>query len=78
MRSAMVSRRWCWDVGSKRPKQLHPRMLGEFKAAGVPLKRKLWECQVTEDALLPVGTVIGQLHTEKQPKKRGQKRGHEK
>jgi len=47
--------------GSKRAKQLHPRMLGEFQAAGVPLKRKLWECQVTEDALLPVGTMIGQM-----------------
>eukprot|EP00775_Hariotina_reticulata_P010645 gene10645-10803_t len=48
--------------GSKRAKQLHPRMLGEFQAAGVPLKRKLWECQVTEDALLPVGTLIGASH----------------
>eukprot|EP00879_Flechtneria_rotunda_P008986 GHRR01009409.1.p1 GENE.GHRR01009409.1~~GHRR01009409.1.p1 ORF type:complete len:402 (+),score=114.78 GHRR01009409.1:152-1357(+) len=48
--------------GAKRAKQLHPRQLGEFQAAGVPLQRKLWECQVTEDALLPVGTHIGAAH----------------
>lgn len=48
--------------GAKREKQLHPRQLGEFLAAGLPVKRKLWECQVSEDALLPVGTVIGAAH----------------
>lgn len=48
--------------GAKRVKQLHPRQLGEFQAAGIPLKRKLWECRVSEDALLPPGTVIGAGH----------------
>lgn len=47
---------------AKRPKQLHPRQLGEYAAAGVTPKRKLWECKVTEDALLPAGTMIGAAH----------------
>ena len=29
---------------------------------GVPLKRKLWEVKVTEDALLPPGTDLGAAH----------------
>lgn len=48
--------------GAKREKQLHPRELGEFLSAGIPIKRKLWECQVSEDALLPVGTIISAAH----------------
>lgn len=48
--------------GSKREKQVHPKELGEFLSHGVPIKRKLWECKVTEDALLPSGTVIGAAH----------------
>lgn len=36
--------------------------MGHFRAQGVPLKRKLREFPVTEDALLPVGTCIGVRH----------------
>lgn len=36
--------------------------LGHFRAQGVPLKRKLKEFRVTEDALLPVGTSVGVRH----------------
>lgn len=36
--------------------------LGHFRAQGVPLKRKLREFPVTEDALLPVGTSLGVRH----------------
>lgn len=36
--------------------------VGHFRAQGVPLKRKLREFPVTEDALLPVGTSIGVRH----------------
>jgi len=32
------------------------------QAAGVPLKRKLWECKVTDDAVMPPGTLIGAAH----------------
>lgn len=32
------------------------------QAAGLPLKRKLWECKVSEDALMPAGTLIGAAH----------------
>lgn len=32
------------------------------QAAGLPLKRKLWECKVTEDAIMPPGTLIGASH----------------
>eukprot|EP00123_Amoebidium_parasiticum_P009157 comp19287_c0_seq1/m.22118 comp19287_c0_seq1/g.22118 ORF comp19287_c0_seq1/g.22118 comp19287_c0_seq1/m.22118 type:complete len:321 (-) comp19287_c0_seq1:297-1259(-) len=35
---------------------------GHFKAAGVPLKRKLADFKVTEDALLPIGTEITCAH----------------
>lgn len=48
--------------GQKKPKHLTKPELGHFRAQGVPLKRKLWECPVTEDALLPVGTRINALH----------------
>lgn len=36
--------------------------VGHFRAQGVPLKRKLREFPVTEDALIPVGTSIGVRH----------------
>jgi large subunit ribosomal protein L3 len=36
--------------------------VGHFRAQGVPLKRKLREFPVTEDALLPVGTTISVRH----------------
>lgn len=36
--------------------------MGHFRAQGVPLKRKLREFPVTEDALLPVGTPICVRH----------------
>lgn len=36
--------------------------VGHFRAQGVPMKRKLREFPVTEDALLPVGTSIGVRH----------------
>lgn len=32
------------------------------QALGLPLKRKLWECPVTEDALLPAGTLLSAAH----------------
>ena len=36
--------------------------LSAAQAAGLPLKRKLWECKVTEDAIMPPGTLIGASH----------------
>jgi len=36
--------------------------VGHFRAQGVPMKRKLKEFPVTEDALLPVGTSISVNH----------------
>ena len=36
--------------------------VGHFRAQGVPLKRKLREFPVTEDALLPVGTPLHVRH----------------
>lgn len=48
--------------GSKKVKQLHPAMVSEYAAWGLPLKRKLWEVKVTEDALLPAGTPLTASH----------------
>eukprot|EP00884_Botryococcus_braunii_P007524 jgi/Botrbrau1/16773/Bobra.150_2s0008.1 len=48
--------------GAKREKQLHSRQVGQFRAAGVPLKRKLAEFKITGDAVLPVGTPISAMH----------------
>nr|KJB28849.1 hypothetical protein B456_005G072600 [Gossypium raimondii] len=45
--------------GHKKPKHLTKPEVGHFRAQGVPLKRKLKEFPVTEDALLPVGTSLG-------------------
>jgi large subunit ribosomal protein L3 len=33
-----------------------------LQAAGLPLKRKLWECRVSDDAVMPPGTLIGAAH----------------
>ncbi|CAI9109002.1 OLC1v1008731C3 [Oldenlandia corymbosa var. corymbosa] len=48
--------------GHKKEKHLTKPEVGHFRAQGVPLKRKLREFPVTEDALLPVGTSIGVRH----------------
>ncbi|CAL9221202.1 unnamed protein product [Arabidopsis halleri] len=48
--------------GQKKPKHLSKAVVGHFRAQGVPLKRKLREFPVTEDALLPVGTSLGVRH----------------
>uniref|UniRef100_A0A7N0UME2 Large ribosomal subunit protein uL3m n=1 Tax=Kalanchoe fedtschenkoi TaxID=63787 RepID=A0A7N0UME2_KALFE len=46
----------------KKEKHLTKAEVGHFRAQGVPMKRKLREFPVTEDALLPVGTSIGVRH----------------
>ena len=38
------------------------RELGHFTWAGVPIKRHLAEFRITEDAYLPVGTVLNAAH----------------
>ena len=38
------------------------RQVGHCRAANVPLKRKYAEFQVSEDALLPVGTLLNAAH----------------
>ncbi|XP_010468241.1 PREDICTED: 50S ribosomal protein L3-2, chloroplastic-like [Camelina sativa] len=48
--------------GQKKPKHLSKSVVGHFRAQDVPLKRKLREFPVTEDALLPVGTSLGVRH----------------
>ncbi|KAL8483984.1 hypothetical protein ACS0TY_026615 [Phlomoides rotata] len=48
--------------GQKKEKHLTKPELGHFRAQGVPMKRKLREFPVTEDALLPVGTSISARH----------------
>ncbi|XP_071937680.1 large ribosomal subunit protein uL3m-like [Coffea arabica] len=48
--------------GHKKEKHLTMPEVGHFRAQGVPMKRKLREFPVTEDALLPVGTHIGVRH----------------
>ncbi|KAM5568536.1 hypothetical protein ABKV19_016208 [Rosa sericea] len=48
--------------GQKKAKHLTKPEVGHFRAQGVPLKRKLREFPVTEDALLPVGMSIGVRH----------------
>ncbi|KAJ7955327.1 50S ribosomal protein L3 [Quillaja saponaria] len=48
--------------GQKKEKHLTKPEVGHFRAQGVPMKRKLREFPVTEDALLPVGTSIGVCH----------------
>ncbi|KAJ8448457.1 hypothetical protein Cgig2_022085 [Carnegiea gigantea] len=46
----------------KKEKHLTKPEVGHFRAQGVPLKRKLREFPVTEDALLPLGASIGVRH----------------
>ncbi|KAJ6904174.1 50S ribosomal protein L3-2 [Populus alba x Populus x berolinensis] len=48
--------------GQKKEKHLTKPEVGHFRAQGVPMKRKLREFPVTEDALLPVGTCVGARH----------------
>ncbi|KAI3459160.1 hypothetical protein Pfo_015823 [Paulownia fortunei] len=48
--------------GQKKEKHLRKPEVGHFRAQGVPMKRKLREFPVTEDALLPIGTSIGVRH----------------
>ncbi|KAK4405419.1 50S ribosomal protein L3-2, mitochondrial [Sesamum angolense] len=48
--------------GQKKEKHLRKPEVGHFRAQGVPMKRKLIEFPVTEDALLPVGTSISVRH----------------
>ncbi|GER31468.1 50S ribosomal protein L3 [Striga asiatica] len=48
--------------GQKKEKHLRKPEVGHFRAQGVPMKRKLKEFPVTEDALLPVGTAIDVRH----------------
>lgn len=46
-------------MGAKREKQLPMALRGHYQAAGVGLKRKLWEFRVTRDAVLEAGTSVG-------------------
>lgn len=48
--------------GAKREKRLPCSLKGHFAAAGVPLKRKMVEFRVSQDALLPVGFEIRASH----------------
>ncbi|KAF6172239.1 hypothetical protein GIB67_024861 [Kingdonia uniflora] len=48
--------------GNKRANNMRKTEIGHFRVHGVPLKRKLKEFPVTEDAVLPVGTPIGVRH----------------
>ncbi|KAK1319939.1 hypothetical protein QJS10_CPB04g01099 [Acorus calamus] len=49
-------------AGQKKAKHLTKPEVGHFRKHGVPLKRKLREFPVTEDALIPVGTPITVQH----------------
>ncbi|KAJ4836010.1 60S ribosomal protein L3B [Turnera subulata] len=48
--------------GQKKEKHLTKPEMGHFRAQGVPLKRKLKEFPVSEDALLPLGSSIDVRH----------------
>lgn len=48
--------------GNRREKQMPFSLRGHFNAAGVPLKRKLAEFKITEDCMLPVGTLLSASH----------------
>ncbi|CAN6551132.1 unnamed protein product [Malus baccata var. baccata] len=48
--------------GQKKAKHLTKPEVGHFRGQGVPLKRKLHEFPVSNDALLPVGMGIGVRH----------------
>ncbi|KXZ41646.1 hypothetical protein GPECTOR_343g86 [Gonium pectorale] len=49
-------------AGHKRQKCMAPSQAGFFLKAGLPFKKLVAEWQVSEDALLPVGTAIGGAH----------------
>lgn len=49
-------------AGPVKTKHVHHTRIGEFHAAGVPLKRHLKEFRVSEDALMPVGTQVTADH----------------
>ncbi|BGP29836.1 hypothetical protein JCM10296v2_001582 [Rhodotorula toruloides] len=46
----------------RKAKTTHNALLGQFKKAGVEPKMRLAEFEVTEDALVPAGTVISAAH----------------
>ncbi|KAF9677964.1 hypothetical protein SADUNF_Sadunf08G0162700 [Salix dunnii] len=46
----------------KKEKHLTKPVVGHFRAQGVPMKRKLREFPVTEDAILPSGICVGVRH----------------
>lgn len=48
--------------GSKRDKQVNGSLRGHFAAAGVPVKRKVFEFRVSQEGLLPVGTELRAPH----------------
>ncbi|KAL1545358.1 60S ribosomal protein L3B [Salvia divinorum] len=48
--------------GQKKEKHLRKPEVGHFRAQVVPMKRKLREFSVSEDALLPVGTTLDVRH----------------
>ncbi|XP_057746572.1 50S ribosomal protein L3-2, mitochondrial-like isoform X2 [Arachis stenosperma] len=48
--------------GQKKEKHLTKPEVGHFRAQGVPMKRKLREFPVTEDALLSIGTLLNVRH----------------
>ncbi|KAJ6688974.1 hypothetical protein OIU85_005399 [Salix viminalis] len=49
-------------VSQKKEKHLTKPVVGHFRAQGVPMKKKLREFPVTEDALLLVGICVGVRH----------------
>ena len=49
-------------VVSAKPKNVSKAMKGHFAKANVPLKREVFECRVSEDELIEVGSVIGVNH----------------
>ena len=63
-------------AGSKKPKQLSAALRGHFEAQGVPLKREVAEFRVSEDALLPVGTVLGARRLRREAKTKDGKGVH--
>jgi 50S ribosomal protein uL3 len=49
-------------AGSKKPKQVSNALRGHFDSCGVNIKREVAEFRVSEDAMLPVGTVLNASH----------------
>ena len=48
--------------GWQKRKRLSKALAGQFEKVGLPLKRYMREFEVTEDAMLPVGTSITARH----------------